>query len=61
MAQKSRIPLEVGFSATVIARIYGRAGRCYLALGHLTFIRSGVRSEDPCNHPSYGSSCMRML
>src|SRR5450830_1603274 len=27
------------------------AGRCYLALGHLTFIRSGVRSEDPCNHP----------
>lgn len=27
------------------------AGRCYLALGHLTFIRRGVRSEDPCNHP----------
>jgi len=27
------------------------AGRCCLALGHLTFIRSGVRSEDPCNHP----------
>jgi len=26
-------------------------GRCYLALGHLTFIISGVRSEDPCNHP----------
>jgi hypothetical protein len=27
------------------------AGRCYLVLGHLIFIRSGVRSEDPCNHP----------
>jgi hypothetical protein len=27
------------------------AGRYYLALGHLAFIRSGVRSEDPCNHP----------
>lgn len=27
------------------------AGRCYLALGHLTNIRSGMRSEDPCSHP----------
>ena len=27
------------------------AGRYYLALGHLNFIRSGVRSEDPCNSP----------
>ena len=27
------------------------AGRCYLALGHLTFIRSGGRSKDPCNPP----------
>lgn len=29
----------------------GRAGRCRLVMDELLFSSSGVRSEDPCNHP----------
>lgn len=48
-AQKRRIPLEEGFSATDCKH---SVGQVVLALRSANWFPSnGVRSGDPCNHP----------